>query len=35
MKYASEAYFAHKYTYKFVVENDKIVATALPRYDQQ
>lgn len=35
MQYASEAYFAHKYTYKFVVENGKIVATALPRYDQR
>lgn len=35
MKYASQEFFAHKYTYKFVVENGEIVATALPRYDQQ
>lgn len=35
MKYASEAYFAHKYTYKFTVENGKIVTEALPRYDQR
>ncbi len=35
MKYASEEYFAHKYTYKFTVENGVIKAEALPRYDQQ
>ena len=35
MKNATQEYFAHKYTYKFVVENGKFVATALPRYDQQ
>ena len=35
MKYATEEYFAHKYTYKFVVEDGKFVSTALPRYDQQ
>ena len=35
MKYASEEYFAHKYTYKFTVENGKLTAEALPRYDQR
>ena len=34
-KYSSFEYYAHKYTYKFVVENGEIVVTALPRYDQQ
>ncbi len=33
MKYAEEEYFAHKYTYKFIVVNGKLEATALPRYD--
>ncbi len=35
MKYATEEYFAHKYTYAFVVKNGKFVATALPRYDAE
>ena len=35
MQYASKAYFAHKYTYKFTVKNGKLVAEALPRYDQR
>ncbi len=33
MKYANEEYFAHKYTYKFTVDNGKLKAKALPRYD--
>lgn len=33
MKYSTEEYFAHKYTYKFTVVNGEIVAEALPRYD--
>ncbi len=33
MEFADEEYFAHKYTYKFTVENGKFVAEALPRYD--
>lgn len=35
MKYASEEYFAHKYTYKFTVKNGTIKAEPLARYDQQ
>lgn len=35
MQYASKAYFAHKYTYKFTVENGVFKAEALPRYDQR
>jgi len=35
MKYASEEYFAHKYTYKFTVEDGVIKSEALPRYDQK
>ena len=35
MKYASEEYFAHKHIYKFTVKNGKLVAEALPRYDQR
>ena len=35
MQYASKAYFAHKYTYKFTVENGAFKAEALPRYDQR
>ena len=35
MQYASEVYFAHKYTYKFVVQDGKLTAEALPRYDQR
>jgi len=35
MKYASKAYFAHKYTYKFTVENGAFKTEALPRYDQR
>ena len=35
MKYANEEYFAHKYIYKFVVKNGKLVAEALPRYDRK
>ena len=33
MKYATEEYFAHKYTYKFTVVNGEVKAEALPRYD--
>ncbi len=33
MKYAEEEYFAHKYTYKFTVNDGKLNAEALPRYD--
>lgn len=33
MKYAEEEYFAHKYTYEFTVQNGKLVARALDRYD--
>ena len=35
MKYSKEEYFAHKYVYKFTVKNGKLVAEALPRYDQR
>lgn len=35
MQYASKAYFAHKYTYKFTVENGEFKVEALPRYDQR
>lgn len=35
MQYASEAYFAHKYTYRFTVENGVFKAEALPRYDRR
>ena len=35
MQYANEEYFAHKYTYKFTVENGVFKAEALPRYDQR
>ena len=35
MQYASQEYFAHKYTYKFVVENGNFKVEALPRYDQR
>ena len=33
MTYSDEEYFAHKYTYKFTVENGAFKAEALPRYD--
>jgi len=33
MVYATEEYFAHKYTYKFTVVDGKVVSEALPRYD--
>ena len=36
MKYSDEEYFAHKYTYRFTVnENGEIEAQALPRYDAE
>lgn len=35
MTYASEEYFAHKYTYEFTVQNGEITIRALPRYDAQ
>ena len=35
MTYATEEYFAHKYTYKFTVVNGEVTAEALPRYDAQ
>jgi len=34
-KYATESYFAHKWTYRFVVEDGVIKSTAIPRYDQK
>ena len=34
-KYATESYYAHKWTYRFVVENGVIKSTAIPRYDQK
>ena len=33
MTYSDEEYFAHKYTYRFTVENGAFKAEALPRYD--
>ena len=33
--YATETYFAHKWTYKFTVEDGVIKSTAIPRYDQK
>ena len=35
MEFASQEYFAHKYTYKFLVENGNFKVEALPRYDQR
>ena len=36
MKYSDEEYFAHKYTYRFTVnENGEIEAQELPRYDAE
>ena len=32
---AKETYFAHKWTYKFTVENGVIKSTEVPRYDQK
>ena len=34
MGFAKEAYFAHKWTYRFTVENGEIKVTEVPRYDQ-
>lgn len=35
MEYATEEYFAHKYTYKLTVVDGEVVTEALPRYDAQ
>ena len=34
-KYATEMYYAHKWTYRFVVEDGVIKSTAIKRYDQK
>ena len=35
MAFSKEAYFAHKWTYKFTVENGEIKVTEIKRYDQK
>ena len=35
MRYAKEEYYAHKWIYRFTVENGALKVTEIPRYDQK